>query len=555
MRKIYLLLILLITSAVSFGQEVLVNGDFESWDDTTTPTGWTHIESAEQESTEVHGGTYSVKHTGGTSDLGQLITGITPGETYTLSIWYMVQSGTGDGSDARLWSKWSTDGSYDNTTDADVLQGPGGGYLDNNNFQWTQYTTTVTAPAGANEFYFEVRTYSGAITFWDDFSFFQEAEGTPTLSITSPTNGASVVGPDVDVELSVQNFEVGATNAGLDGHIHYSLDAGGTVMVYDTDPIALTGLADGEHTVDVWLVDNTHTPLDPPVEASVTFTVTSITEVADLATLRASAEGGIYEVTGEVIVTFVTGNNRNQIFIQDATAGMLIDDNAGTITTAYMDGDGITGLTGQLGSYADVLQFVPTEDPGAATSSANSISPQMVTLTDLENNLDMYESELVMINGVTFADGDGTTTFSSSTNYDISDSTSSAFVFRTNYPNDNLDGELIPNTPVNIMTLAGEFFGTPQVYPTGADYLLSVNEINSLSTLSMYPNPVLGNQVTIQTQGNGTISVSVFDVLGKNVLNKEISNNTLNVSSLKSGIYLIRISQNGFNTTKKLVVK
>lgn len=555
MRKIYLLLILLITSAVSFGQEVLVNGDFESWDDTTTPTGWTHIESAEQESTEVHGGTYSVKHTGGTSDLGQLITGITPGETYTLSIWYMVQSGTGDGSDARLWSKWSTDGSYDNTTDADVLQGPGGGYLDNNNFQWTQYTTTVTAPAGANEFYFEVRTYSGAITFWDDFSFFQEAEGTPTLSITSPTNGASVVGPDVDVELSVQNFEVGATNAGLDGHIHYSLDAGGTVMVYDTDPIALTGLADGEHTVDVWLVDNTHTPLDPPVEASVTFTVTSITEVADLATLRASAEGGIYEVTGEVIVTFVTGNNRNQIFIQDATAGMLIDDNAGTITTAYMDGDGITGLTGQLGSYADVLQFVPTEDPGAATSSANSISPQMVTLTDLENNLDMYESELVMINGVTFADGDGTTTFSSSTNYDISDSTSSAFVFRTNYPNDNLDGELIPNTPVNIMTLAGEFFGTPQVYPTGADYLLSVNEINSLSTLSMYPNPVLGNQVTIQTQGNGTISVSVFDVLGKNVLNKEISNNTLNVSSLKSGIYLVRISQNGFNTTKKLVVK
>ncbi|MCF1420537.1 T9SS type A sorting domain-containing protein [Mangrovimonas futianensis] len=554
MRKIYLLLILLITTTVSFGQEILINGDFESWDDVNTPTAFTHIESTEQESSEVHSGTYSAKVTGGTSDLGQTITGITPGINYTVSLWYKVEEGTGDGSDARIWSYWRSEGS--NLTDnADELRGPNNSYFDTNGNVWTEYSVTVTAPATADEFYFEVRTYSGAVVYWDDFSFFQEAEGSPSLSITSPTNGASVVGPDVDVELSILNFEVGATDAGLDGHIHYSLDAGGTVMVYDTDPIALTGLADGEHTVDVWLVDNTHTPLDPPVEASVTFTVTSITEVADLATLRASAEGGIYEVTGEVIVSFVTGNNRNQIFIQDATAGMLIDDNAGTITTAYMDGDGITGLTGQLGSYADMLQFVPTEDPGAATSSANSISPQMVTLTDLENNLDMYESELVMINGVTFADGDGTTTFSSNTNYDISDSTSSAFVFRTNYPNDNLEGELIPNTPVNIMTLAGEFNGTPQVYPTGADYLLSVNEINSLSTLSMYPNPVLGNQVTIQTQGNGTISVSVFDVLGKNVLNKEISNNTLNVSSLKSGIYLVRISQNGFNTTKKLVVK
>ncbi|NIK91626.1 T9SS type A sorting domain-containing protein [Mangrovimonas sp. CR14] len=544
MRKIYLLLILLITSAVSFGQNLAVNGGFENWTggvlDTWTSESGTTIT---QETTTFSEGTYAANFevtttTQGDTDFRQSID-VTAGTVYNVSVdIYQVDNG----SRARIYA-----GNYQGYSDPALVG------------EWQTITYEYTA-AGNESIEFGLRFYdtddwNGTSSFIIVDNFIVEAQSGPSLAILSPSDGESVVGPDVDVELSVQNFEVGATDAGLDGHIHYSLDAGGTVMVYDTDPIALTGLADGEHTVDVWLVDNTHTPLDPPVEASVTFTVTSITEVADLAALRASAEGGIYEVTGEVIVTFVTGNNRNQIFIQDATAGMLIDDNAGTITTAYMDGDGITGLTGQLGSYADMLQFVPTEDPGAATSSANSISPQMVTLTDLENNLDMYESELVMINGVTFADGDGTTTFTSNTNYDISDSTSSAFVFRTNYPNDNLEGELIPNTPVNIMTLAGEFFGTPQVYPTGADYLLSVNEINSLSTLSMYPNPVLGNQVTIQTQGNGTISVSVFDVLGKNVLNKEISNNTLNVSSLKSGIYLVRISQNGFNTTKKLVVK
>lgn len=555
MRKIYFLLFAFLISGLSFAQEQLINGDFESWDDANTPTGFTHIESTDQESTEVHTGTYAAKVTGGTSDLGQLVTGITPGATYTVSMWYKVEAGTGDGTDARIWSYWKSGGS--NLSDnADELRGPNNSYFDNNGNVWTEYSVTVTAPATADEFYFEVRTYGDAIAYYDDFSLLQEAEGTPVLGIVSPTNGESVIGPDVTMELSIQNFEVGATSAGLDGHIHYSVDGGGTVMVYDTNPINLTGLADGEHTVDVWLVDNGHQPLDPAVEASVTFTVTSLTQVSDLAALRASAEGGVYEITGEVIVTFVTGNSRNQIFIQDDSAGMLIDDNDGTITTAYMDGDGITGLTGQLGSYGDVLQLVPSEDPGAATSSGNSVSAQLVTLSDLENNLDMYESEMVMINGVTFDDGNGTNTFAANDNYDISDSTSSAFVFRTNYPNDDMEGEIIPSTTVNITALAGEFFGTPQVYPTGADNYLSTQElINSLSSLSMYPNPVQGGTVNIQTQNPGTVAVSVFDVLGKNVMNKQLSNNILNVSSLKSGVYLVRISQNGNTVTKKLVIK
>ncbi|MDZ7797574.1 MAG: hypothetical protein U5N56_11280 [Candidatus Marinimicrobia bacterium] len=166
------LLVVFGLSAMAFGQtEILVNGDFENWDDTSTPTGWTHVESITQESTEIHGGTYSAKHDNGTSDLGQYVT-VTPGYTYDITMWYKVTGGDGD--DARIWCVWKSAGSsvYDNT---DEIRGPDGGYFDNNGGVWTKFDTSVVAPATVDTLYFEVRTYSGATVYWDDFSVIETA--------------------------------------------------------------------------------------------------------------------------------------------------------------------------------------------------------------------------------------------------------------------------------------------------------------------------------------------------------------------------------------------
>jgi hypothetical protein len=51
------------------------------------------------------------------------------------------------------------------------------------------------------------------------------------------------------------------------------------------------------------------------------------------------------------------------------------------------------------------------------------------------------------------------------------------------------------------------------------------------------------------------MNVAVFDILGKQVKNEILTNNTLNVSSLKSGIYIVKITQNNASITKKLVIK
>ena len=172
MKKLYILFFTFLITAVSFGQELILNGGFENWDSPTSPTSFEKAESTTQESTQIHSGTYSAKHIGGTTDIAQTITGITPGTSYTVSLWYKVESG--DGTDARIWSYWRN-GTTTISDNANELRGPNNAYFDNNGNIWTQYTVTVTAPATANNFYFEVRTYGTAVVYWDDFSFVQEA--------------------------------------------------------------------------------------------------------------------------------------------------------------------------------------------------------------------------------------------------------------------------------------------------------------------------------------------------------------------------------------------
>jgi hypothetical protein len=80
-------------------------------------------------------------------------------------------------------------------------------------------------------------------------------------------------------------------------------------------------------------------------------------------------------------------------------------------------------------------------------------------------------------------------------------------------------------------------------------------ENTTLFKFSVYPNPTSTGYVNITSTNNDAMSVAVFDVLGKQVINKTISNNRLDVSSLNSGLYIVKISQNNATTTKKLVIK
>lgn len=92
------------------------------------------------------------------------------------------------------------------------------------------------------------------------------------------------------------------------------------------------------------------------------------------------------------------------------------------------------------------------------------------------------------------------------------------------------------------------------------NFMISLNQVlgvkqNAIAGLNMYPNPVSKGTLYITSNSSEAKSVSVYDLLGKQVLNTKTSNNTVNVSSLKGGSYIVKITEDGKTDTKKLIIE
>jgi hypothetical protein len=83
---------------------------------------------------------------------------------------------------------------------------------------------------------------------------------------------------------------------------------------------------------------------------------------------------------------------------------------------------------------------------------------------------------------------------------------------------------------------------------------LGVNQ-NSISGLNVYPNPVTNGTLYINTDANAERTVSVFDVLGKQVLKVTTSNSAINVANLNAGVYIVKVTEEGKTATRKLVIR
>ncbi len=230
-----------------------------------------------------------------------------------------------------------------------------------------------------------------------------------------------------------------------------------------------------------------------------------IITVADLAALRAVAPenyGRIYQVTGEVVISGINDAQRHQKYIQDATAGMLIDDVDRKITTSYSVGDGIKGLTGSLTEYANLLEFIPYRDPGTASSTGNTLTPQVITITEFNTNRESYESELVKIVGVKFTDGNGTAAFQEKKNYSISVG-ADATILRTIFLGTDLTGKIIPYM-ADVTGIATVYDTDAQLAPRNYADLVIYSSDATLSDLK-----VNGTSVTGFASGTLTYNVSL----------------------------------------------
>jgi hypothetical protein len=82
---------------------------------------------------------------------------------------------------------------------------------------------------------------------------------------------------------------------------------------------------------------------------------------------------------------------------------------------------------------------------------------------------------------------------------------------------------------------------------------LSIKDSNDLKLVNMYPNPVKINQVHFSTTND--LDIIFYDVLGKQILKEKItsSQNTVDISNFKKGVYLVRLISESGQVTKKLI--
>jgi len=83
----------------------------------------------------------------------------------------------------------------------------------------------------------------------------------------------------------------------------------------------------------------------------------------------------------------------------------------------------------------------------------------------------------------------------------------------------------------------------------------SIDNLESYK-LSIYPNPLTSKNRVLHINANfkEDVIVKVYDISGKEILSKKIKTNTINLSTLKTGVYIINVKQKNINHSSRLIV-
>jgi len=248
----------------------------------------------------------------------------------------------------------------------------------------------------------------------------------PSIEVVSPENGATLFSGDVTIEFLVSDFSVGSAGDGVDGHIHYTLDANDPVMHYSTDPIALSDLAEGPHTFVIWLVDNDHANIDPFVGDTIGFTVSDevmITSIYDIqyvadpdADDASPLNGQEVTINGVVTAEFWGSDQYRYMHVQDAEGpwnGIVCFEYDGWHNFAWVDvsgnthpgpaeGDDVT-ITGTIEEYYNLTELASVTSGIVHGEAEEMIAPSLISVSDIG---EAYEGCLVAVEDVTVSNPD-----------------------------------------------------------------------------------------------------------------------------------------------------
>ncbi len=216
----------------------------------------------------------------------------------------------------------------------------------------------------------------------------------------------------------------------------------------------------------------------------------------------------------------------------------------------------ITGVTGKLGLFADgaTAEFKSVVTYTSADLSAGTISNGGQTTAQVSDNISKFISDVdatggvpalvydwkYSVDGVNFASFDPAQT---GNELDLS-----AYTFEQVGYSAGMTASIRRDiTDALGATLSSNIISVDLTETLGIEGSLAV------SSIRMYPNPAT-TQVTIDAKDFS--SVEMFNITGQSVLKlKGGKDLTVNTSSFKAGIYLVKLSNNKLSISKRLVIK
>lgn len=216
-------------------------------------------------------------------------------------------------------------------------------------------------------------------------------------------------------------------------------------------------------------------------------------------------------------------------------------------------GDSVEVL-GTMGEFNGLAQIVDV-DTIIVRSTGNMMVPEIVT----ELN-EQTESRLVTFQDLTMVDTNDFQTYPTRDySADVTNGTVT-FTMRINVETD-IRNMAAPGNTFHLTGIGGQFDNSGAPYDAGyqlmprsktdIDVLVSFEGINEVSG-TVYPNPTSG-MVTIQANDE-IAQVTVFNLVGTEVLSNTTVGNTLDISSLDNGVYILKgMTANGASFTTRVV--
>ena len=390
-----------------------------------------------------------------------------------------------------------------------------------------------------------------------------DTEAPFVASVTPSGNTLGVVFNEVLDQTSAET----ASNYTLDNNISVTAASlSGSVVTLTVSP----ALAEGNtYTLIVNNVADVAGNVMDPDTVTFTYGVSTDFQVANIAALRAKWTdpldvngthfgNDVYKLTGHVIVTGINDSYRHQIFIQDATGAIVIDDPNNKITSSLESGDEIADIYGKLTDYYGLLQFAVSEDyTASAISIYNDVTPLTVTVAEMQdvNYMNAHQCELIRMEQVKFNE---TGTFANGSKYTLTQNGQTGTGVWIHFYNiTGITGEAIPTTPVNLTGVNkisySQYYLIPRV---GADLGTGIPQYLTENDLVVYPNPVSDKlTVTLRTNAFQVTNMAVYDINGKLVNAQPVIDNQIemNTNGLAAGNYFLRLSDGKASVTTKFV--